>query len=121
MFLMKTQRTKPMTNKNSRASANPSITAKAQITESPYGNPTPEIEVTIPNRMSYRQLKAVLYSLAMDIEELTPSREGWITEIEVLADGRGRVYLELLKADAAEAARGLELLHEVAAKRGAQR
>ncbi len=106
-----------MTNKNDRTAANPSITAKAQITESRYGNPAPEIEVTIPNGTTYRQLKAVLYGLAMDIEELTPSREGWITEIEVLADGRGRVYLELLKADAAEAARGLELLREVAAKR----
>ncbi len=55
----------------------------------------------------------MLYGLAMDIEVITAKGESWVTEIEVLADGRGRVYLELAAGDQAEAERGQVLLEQV--------
>jgi len=89
------------------------LIVRVQSTNGPRGVPTPEITVTLPTGWPYRRLKAMLYGLAMDIEAITPRREGWVTEIEVLGNGHGRVYLELAAGDLAEAGRARLLLEDV--------
>lgn len=89
------------------------LIVRVQSTSRQRGVPIPEIVVTLPAGWPYRRLKAMLYGLAMDIEAVTPRGEGWVTEIEVLGDGHGRVYLELVAGDIAEAGRARLLLEEV--------
>jgi len=89
------------------------LIARVQSTSGQRGVPTPEITVTLPAGWPYRRLKAMLYGLAMGIEAITPRGEGWVTEIEVLGDGHGRVYLDLVGSDQDEVSRARALLEDV--------
>jgi len=100
---------------STRTTATPDgrLTARVQRTLNPQGAPTPEIVVTLPSEWPHRRLKAMLYGLAMDAEIMTPNGEGWITEVQVIEERKGRVYLELAVGDTAEAERGHTCLQEV--------
>ncbi len=112
-----TNRTKAMTSDNAEKTSRPqNMSIRVKVSESDHGGLTPEIDVSIPSTWPKRRLKAMLYSLAMDAEVLTPLAETWVTEIEVGADGRGRVYLELVQGDQAEVERGRTLLLQVVHK-----
>jgi len=87
------------------------LTARVQTTLSPQGAPTPEILVTLPGEWPHRRLKAMLYGLAMDAEVMTPNGEAWITEVQVIEERKGRVYLAI--GNMAETERGQALLQEV--------
>jgi len=100
---------------STRTTATPDgrLTARVQTTLNPQGTPTPEILVTLPSEWPHRRLKAMLYGLAMDAEIMTPNGEAWITEVQVIEERKGRMYLELAVGNVAEAERGHALLQEV--------
>jgi hypothetical protein len=79
---------------------------EASIVQSQYGNPQPQIQVTLNDGMPSRALAVEVYRLAADIEWASQPF-GWI----VVPDTRnGIVYLELLHATETEANQGLEIL-----------
>ncbi len=78
--------------------------------ESRYGNLEPQIALRFPKGTHHRVVKAALLKLAADVELATPASEGWLVNIEEYSDASGRVYLELVNATPAEAARGMSLL-----------
>jgi len=82
--------------------------------ESRYGTAEPQIEIRFPKATSHRVVNAALHRLAAEVELATPSRERWLVQTETLANGRGRVYLELADATPAETERGLALLSALA-------
>ena len=77
--------------------------------ESRYGTPEPQIALRFPKGTSYRVVKAALHKLAAEIELATPTNEGWGVVTEDYNES-GRVYLELVDATPAEAARAMALL-----------
>ncbi|MGO9714152.1 MAG: hypothetical protein ACLQBL_35175 [Polyangiaceae bacterium] len=78
--------------------------------ESRYGTPEPQVDVRFLRGTHYRKSSAALHALAAVIELATPTNEGWVVVVDPNGDEVGRVYLELVKGDEAEARRGLELL-----------
>ncbi len=87
-------------------------TIQARLAKSQYGNPQPTIEVRGPASMLHRAMSALLHRIAATVEDATPAHEGWIVQIQN-EETWGRVYLELDKADDAEAKRGMAVLEEV--------
>jgi hypothetical protein len=85
-------------------------TLTASMGESRYGTPEPQVEVRFLRGTHYRKSSAALHALAAVIELATPTNEGWVVVVDPHGDEVGRVYLELVKGDDAEAGRGLELL-----------
>ena len=84
------------------------------LAHSKYGTPEPKIEICVPRGTHYRKLDAALHALAAEVELATPVNETWAVQIEAFFNDRGRVYLELVKADNGETERGLALLRRVA-------
>lgn len=78
--------------------------------ESRYGTTEPQVDVRFLRGTHYRKSSAALHALAAVIELATPTNEGWVVVVNPHDDEVGRVYLELVKGDDAEARRGLELL-----------
>ncbi|WP_375757351.1 hypothetical protein [Corallococcus exercitus] len=81
--------------------------------ESRYGSPEPQIEIRLPKGTSHRLVSAALHKLAAKVELATPECERWIVQTENFYDARGRVYLELADATAAEAKRGMAMLKKL--------
>jgi hypothetical protein len=79
----------------------------------PLREPEPQIALRFPKGTSYRVVKAALHKLAAEIELATPPNEGWGVVTEDYNES-GRVYLELVDATPAEAARGMTLLTKLA-------
>ena len=90
------------------------ITMTVSLTSSHYGCHRPQIEIRLPKGTHHRPLAAALHLVAARVELATPTGEGWVVQTEAFCDGRGIVYLELVKADDAEAARGVALLRTLA-------
>ena len=82
------------------------------LRESEYGTPRPSVQLDAPRGTPYRLVSALLHQLAAALEMASDS-ESWVVQIESLYEG-GRVYLELAKGDAAEAARGMKVIQKVA-------
>jgi hypothetical protein len=97
-----------MTSSESQIPAFTKITAS--LGASPYGNRQPEVEVSLPRGTNHRRMKAALHRLAAEVELVTPHEESWSVQIEILGEGRGRIYLELGNGRKEEAQRGLALL-----------
>ena len=94
----------------------PRATLTVRLLESRYGTAQPTLAIELPRGAAHhRAFRAALHRLAATIEDATPRAEGWIVQMDD-GDGesRGRVYLELLHADAAEAARGMAVLDAIA-------
>jgi hypothetical protein len=86
-------------------------TLNVSLGTSRFGLPEPQILVRVPRSAPRRQLSVALHRLAADIEAATPDRERWLVNISIGDDDRdGRVYLELMDANDAEAERGLAVL-----------
>ncbi len=103
--------------------------ATVKIGQSEFKHRQPELRLVMPDGSTYRQVRAALHKLAAEAELLTPAREQWHIHISDDdcggsgehdgcvnwgADPVGYVYLELVDADEAEAARGSEMLQRVA-------
>ena len=100
-----------MNGTTSQAAPNATITVGQAV--SPYGNPEPQVIVQMPRGTTYRKIHAALHMLAAEVELATPDFEHWSVQTDVMHDDRARVYLELVDADAPEAARGLALLRRL--------
>ncbi len=88
-------------------------TLTVTLETSEYGCPQPTARLALPRIAHYRLCRAALHRLAAEIELATPSVEGWIVQVSHDGDVTGRVYLELLNGDEAEAARGMAVLEAV--------
>ena len=91
------------------------IETKATVSQgaSRYGVAEPQIELRAPKGTPHRRLRAALFALAAEAELATPREEGWIVQVEPIADEVGRVYLELTNGDEAETNRGMALLQRL--------
>ena len=90
------------------------ITMTVSLARGQYGTLRPELEVRLPKTAHFRKVNAALHLLAAQVELATPAGEGWVVQTEALYDGRGVVYLELVKGSDAEAKRGVALLRTIA-------
>lgn len=91
-----------------------SVKMLVSLAQSEWGTPEPQIELRVPKGTHYRKLDAALHALAAELELATPASETWVVGIQAFNDDRGRVYLELVKGEAAEAQRGMEMLRRIA-------
>lgn len=96
------------------ATTRPVMTITVSLAKSEYGTPRPELEIRLPKGTHFRQVSAALHVIAARIELATPVREGWVVETAALYDAGGRIWLELVKGDDAEAERGMALLRTLA-------
>ena len=90
-----------------------SATETVSQATSAYGTPEPQIEVRLPPGSHYRAHNAATLQLAAQAELATPVVERWIVRTSLNAESGGRVYLELDRGTAAEAARGMAVLRAV--------
>jgi hypothetical protein len=89
-------------------------TITAELGTSRYGSPQPQLTVRTPKGTHWRQLRAVLFTLAAEAELATPASEHWIVQIDDAGNEVGYVYIELSGGSDAEAKRGLALLKRIA-------
>lgn len=83
-------------------------TSEARV-ELKYRGSFMQPSISVRARQStHRQLMAVLYRIAADVELATPPNEGWTVQIDA-----GRVYLELATNNDDEANRGIAILRKV--------
>ena len=86
----------------------------ASIETSPFGSALPTLRVKAPREVHWRKVAAALHRLAAAVLEATPDAERWCVTVDVYGDHEGRVYLETMTGERAEADRGLAVLNNVA-------
>jgi hypothetical protein len=82
---------------------------EASIIKSQYGNPQPQIQITLNDGVPSRSLAAEVYRLASDVERASQPFQ-WVV---VPDTHNGIVYLELMDGTEAEANQGLGILRSL--------
>jgi len=93
---------------------------KVELATDRYGTLMPSIAYHGTDHEHYREVRAVLLEIAAAVELASiPTREGWVVQVERTGDFSGRVHLELINGSRDEAAAGMQVLTDVAARRRA--
>jgi hypothetical protein len=66
-------------------------TLTAEITKSASGSLTPTLRVALPKNANFRHCKALLHSLAAELELAIPSNEKWCVTVNQSSDYRGNI------------------------------
>jgi hypothetical protein len=85
-------------------------TLTAEITKSASGSLTPTLRVALPKNANFRHCKALLHSLAAELELAIPSNEKWCVTVNQSSDYRGNIELELMTSTTQEAERAMATL-----------
>jgi hypothetical protein len=100
---MKTQKTKK-----------DALTITIEMGASEFGSPRPTLYVRTKDDAHSRKVAASLHRLAAAVIEATPDHEQWCVVVDVYAELAGRVYLETVTGEKAEADRAMAVLNNVA-------
>lgn len=85
-----------------------------ELARSPFGTPTPTINVRALKAAHWRKVAAMIHLVAAAVQMATPAAERWCVTVDSHSDDAGRVYLELATGDDDEAERGMRVLERVA-------